>query len=466
MAAGLVQLAKRAFVSLLLALAQQYRVRVTLTRDSADHAVEAAFRSVVKKVHPDKGGAVGDAQRLQQAREEWKAAKAKGPRPGRRPVKAAVLTAGEGEAQSRKSFRIRSSAVLLTYHGIALGAWKAFLAFVRSHLTKWGVGKWCASMERCTSGEPHVHLMVQFHSASDTRVVDSFSFRRSRPNASSTDVCGEGLSRQHLQRSIDRGMFYVFADKIGTVFGSDGLPFTDGIYLPCWVQCEKTYQVLGKWPETLWKQRKVASATYERLLFLCRDGVVSRKRNLDACREHEEGAALKAAVRERAARIRSNPTLYEPFPKIQEAEEWLKLFKVDALRYPILVVLGPSRSGKTEWAKSLFQYPLELKIGTLEFFPETMRQFQRGVHDGLVLDDVRDLHFLVNHQEKLQGKCDCLVEFGSTAGGTCAYHRDLFGVPVVATVNFSTKHLEYLDEHDWLANPGNRVLVTMPSRNS
>ena len=49
MAAGLVQLAKRAFVSLLLALAQQYRVRVTLTRDSADHAVEAAFRSVVKK---------------------------------------------------------------------------------------------------------------------------------------------------------------------------------------------------------------------------------------------------------------------------------------------------------------------------------------------------------------------------------------------------------------------------------
>ena len=124
MAASLAQLAKRAFVSLLLALAQQYRVRVTLSRDSADHVVEAAFRSVVKKVHPDKGGAVGDAQRLQQAREEWKAAKAKGPRPGRRPVTAAaaVLTAGERETQSRKSFRIRSSAVLLTYHGIALGA--------------------------------------------------------------------------------------------------------------------------------------------------------------------------------------------------------------------------------------------------------------------------------------------------------------------------------------------------------
>ena len=37
-----------------------------------------------------------------------------------------------------------------------------------------------------------------------------------------------------------------------------------------------------------------------------------------------------------------------------------------------------------------------------------MRQFQRGVHDGLVLDDVRDLDFLVSHQEKLQGKHDSL----------------------------------------------------------
>ena len=91
-----------------------------------------------------------------------------------------------------------------------------------------------------------------------------------------------------------------------------------------------------------------------------------------------------------------------------------------------------------------------------------MRRFNRSVHDGLVLDDVRDLQFLVDHQEKLQGKYDCLVEFGSTAGGTCAYSVDLFGVPVIATVNMSTKNLAYLEDHDWMGNPGNRVLVTFP----
>ena len=258
-------------------------------------------------------------------------------------------------------------------------------------------------------------------------------------------------------------MFYVFADKIGTIFGSDDKPYTEGNYQPCWTACAKTYQVLGKWPETLWKQRKVTTAVYESLLFLTRDGVISRQRNLIACREQEESAALTEAVEERVRRIRSNPQLYTPFPQVPQAEQWLKLFQVDALRYPIMVVLGPSRSGKTEWAKSLFRMPLELKIGTLDFFPDIMRQFKKGHHDGLVLDDVRDLQFLVDHQEKLQGKYDCLVEFGSTAGGTCAYHRDLFGVPVVATINHSTYNLEHLDSHDWLANPGNRVLVKLDS---
>lgn len=476
MVASVVLLAKRALVSLLVVLARQYHVSVTVQRDSSDKDVEKAFRAVVKKAHPDKGGAVAHAQRLQDAREKWLTAKRKAqagrprkydrqPTSGKpsssRPI-GTLPVSGKQTPRSRL-YLIRSPAVLLTYHGIAERDWQAFVAWVQLHVPGWGVIHWCASMERCVSGQPHVHLMLQFAAASDGRGVELFIFNGARPNACSTDVCGEGLSKKHFQRSVDRGMFYAWADKIGTVFGPENIPCTTGNYLPCWTSCVKTYQVLGKWPETLWKQRKITTEVYEKLLFLTRDGVLSRQRNLQACRDQEEASALRAAVEERVVRICSNPELYKPFPEVLEAQAWLKLFQHDALRYPILIVLGASRTGKTEWAKSLFQRALELKIGTLEFFPETMRQFKRGHHDGLVLDDVRDLQFLVNHQEKLQGKYDCLVEFGSTAGGTCAYHRDLFGVPVVATINFSTKNLHYLEQHDWLANPGNRVLVQLPS---
>ena len=55
------------------------------------------------------------------------------------------------------------------------------------------------------------------------------------------------------------------------------------------------------------------------------------------------------------------------------------------------------------------------------------------------------------------------VEFATTPGGACAYHLDLFAIPVVATINYSTKNRELLNTHDWLGNAGNRVLVERAS---
>jgi len=127
------------------------------------------------------------------------------------------------------------------------------------------------------------------------------------------------------------------------------------------------------------------------------------------------------------------------------------------LRYPLLLVHAPSFSGKTEWALSLFKRPLKLTIGVLGHFPDGMRRFDRDKFDGLVLDDVRDLTFLSDHQEKLQGKYSGPVEFGSSPCGAHAYWRDLFRVPVVVTVNDSTKNLHFLrpGAHDFLGKADN-----------
>ena len=65
--------------------------------------------------------------------------------------------------------------------------------------------------------------------------------------------------------------------------------------------------------------------------------------------------------------------MYQAFPEVPAATAWLETFKQDRIRYPILVVVGPSHSGKTEWANSLFKNALELEIGRLEHFPEKMR---------------------------------------------------------------------------------------------
>ena len=144
-----------------------------------------------------------------------------------------------------------------------------------------------------------------------------------------------------------------------------------------------------------------------------------------------------------------------------EVTAWQKFFKKEVDRYPFLVVFGPSRSRKTEFAKSLFKNPLELKVGTLEHFPEGMRAFQRKKHDAVVLDDVRDFVFLVKHQEKLQGKSDARVEFASTPGGQCSFSKWLHRVPMVVTANNRTKSSHLLDTDDFLGNLDNRVLVRL-----
>ena len=271
-----------------------------------------------------------------------------------------------------------------------------------------------------------------------------------------------GTHRQAWEQ-VKQHHLLVLVDGLG--IGGHGNPCCAGNYLLCWEKRNGvfTYRVLGKWPEDLWKAHKLQHPTYESYLWLCRDNVVSRKRNLDAVRDREERVSLQQTLADRETRIRSNTSLFKPFARVPVAEAWLEQFKNDALRYPILVVHGKSRCGKTEWANSLFKAPLELKIGAMSHFPDGMRQFDRRVHDGIVLDDVRDLAFIVQHQEKLQGKYNRLVEFASTPGGQCAYAKDLYAVPIVCTINDSTEHRELLTEDDWLGNVGNRVLVYFES---
>ena len=69
---------------------------------------------------------------------------------------------------------------------------------------------------------------------------------------------------------------------------------------------------------------------------------------------------------------------------------------------------------------------------------------------------------LIRHQEKIQGKYDYMVEFASTPGGQCAYERDLFAIPIAATISDTTANLHLLDSDGWLSNLGNRVLLKWP----
>jgi hypothetical protein len=477
--ASAVDAAKRELVKLLRSLALVYNLVSSLTRDAPDADVVKFFNQACRKTHPDKGGKLEHQKALNAARDKWEAAAkdAKGTHGGGKRTKPDDPggkrrkpddPAGTLDAQRRAEtgFRFQSLGVLLTYQKFAdTGPWDAFLEFVRGLLEHWGVRFWSATMETNHDGSRHLHLMLQFYKAGE-RNSQTFSFQGVRPNAQPNDLLGEGFCKNKLQLSLDRAFFYVWADRVGTARNDGGDPLVAGNYEPAWTKAKFTYSVAGSFLDKLFKAHKLDFDTYDGYVHLARDGVPYRSRNLQACRERAQQQETEREVQERIKRIRSNPSLYQPFKPVPEALEWLESFKKDAMRFSLLVVHAPSYTGKTEWANSLFKKPFELKIGSAMLFPEKMRAFDRKKFDGLVLDDVRDIAFLNEHQEKLQGKYTGPVEFGSTAGGTCAYWRDLYGVPVVVTVNDTTKNLHWLAQgaHDFCGKRENILYLRFSGR--
>ncbi len=483
------------FLEVVAGLCKKHRLRRKLTKKTCQGDVVNAYKALLLKVHPDKGGDPDDFKRLQGAKERFDAAgNASGgrpaapstspPEPERSPPKAAATDHGgmcaapttmvtshcdscpQCDAE-RRNFRVQCGAALFTYNGLGTWEdWNAFVAFVRADfLKRLLVLYWCATLEACKGGKWHAHLMLQFRKKINTTAA-AFQVNHWKPNIRR---CGVGLlgeplhGGKHAQNMVDRGFFYVFADKLGTVTDDKGAPCVVGNYFPVWVTGARySYAVKGLWPEALWRQRKLGHEKYEEYLVLCRDGFVGRKRALDAIKEAELQAATDAEILANTKRIKA--TLYKPMREFPELLQWLALFAKDApdgMRFPILVLLAPSHCGKTELAMSLFQAPLKVQIGNLNHFPDRMRAFKRGFHDGIVVDDVRDLSFVVQHQEKFQGKYSEPVEFGSSPCGDYAYSRYLYKIPMVVTINFSTSGRELLHEDDFLGNPKNRVLFEL-----
>jgi hypothetical protein len=515
------QNALRQFACVIKAVAKTVNATLPHERLSrcGEKEVLEAYKALLKKAHPDKGGTAEAFRTLFEAKAAWDVAATRdGGRPGRnagsadseppatsppparprdsrkrpapppvqptfkRPAAArsdptrALMTlesttpAGmcvfchDGETSPPEGFMIQSKGVMLTYNGTALqssNTWADFQAWVLAHKKEWHVLYHSATKEKCRNGRDHLHLMLQFHR--EVKMPSkAFMFNGVKPNATPSwkDYCGNGRQKKNPQQGLDRAFFYVWAFKIGTCLNEDGLPCVAGNYAPVWTEERFRYEVQGVWPETLWRKRYLTHDKWKEYIVLCRDRVPARQCNLQRVVQGEEDLDNAAEIAENLFRIRNNPDIYKRFKVFVEVEKWKRAFDKDRLRYPSLLIHGESFTGKTEFAKSLFPNPLCLKVGKLiDMFPEKMRQYNRKFHTHIVLDDLRDVMFLSNFQHVLQGKPDEMVAFAETAGGTCAYEKLLFRTPFVATINNATANLHLLDTNDFLSKPQNIVVL-------
>ena len=185
---------------------------------------------------------------------------------------------------------VNCSAALFTHNGVeGIGEWQAYQDWCRGQF-----GQWCGlyrsqTFEHCRNGRLHGHSMLQFRKKVNLPLT-RFAFHGRMPNArpSWSDYLGENLNRKKAQQSYDRGFFYVWADKLGTCRDAHGALCVAGNYAPVWTDARFRYQVMGEWPETLWKKYQLSHEVYDLYILRSRDNYPRRKRNLDEVRQGEE----------------------------------------------------------------------------------------------------------------------------------------------------------------------------------
>ncbi|CAK0797152.1 unnamed protein product [Prorocentrum cordatum] len=291
----------------------------------------------------------------------------------------------------RKAFRLKSKAFLLTFKSLNFsdGAdlWREFVGRVKGRVQAREASFWSAAMERslhsCNVGRAHLHAHISWQKPGtkgiDHTRTDSWVFKNTRPRV---DVDSEMRGPRHWVKATQRGHFYCSVRKGGAVY-------TDTTYPP------------------LYKQHKLGHDAYLRLSAKLRDG------------HDREQVQLKALP-------------LKPLPP--EIELWKMSYEEVEERYKMLVLHGPSRTGKSCLARALFGTDRTMVVDVQHKDHPDMHGHERHRHLAVLMDEVQSPHFIADNKKLLQAHVDG-ASLGQSATQLYTYEVFLWRTPIILTTN-------------------------------
>ena len=223
-----------------------------------------------------------------------------------------------------------------------------------------------------------------------------------------------------------------------------------------------------EWLVALWMQRKLDHDDYEKMSAEFRDGHGVRLQELAAVRRTERAMAVRDLVRQEAARASAEAPLFA-FHVFPETELFLGYFKptVFAHRRPILVIVGATNLGKSMLAADVMRR-VGLLVGVNDYKEVTVEadealdlsEFCVAQDAVVLLDGVGDAMFLHRHREALQGRAK-ESRGGRSATMMYAYPFTLCRRAVVVTMDMSASNLDAFDEHHWLSDKRNVIVLKL-----
>ena len=331
---------------------------------------------------------------------------------------------------SRKGFRLKSKAFLLTFNSASFTnderLWREFLEWIQSRVRLHKATQWSAAMEKSMhspdSARVHLHVYFSWMGAGakgvDQGSTDDWVFKATRPRV---DCNGEKRGPAFWLKATQRGHFYCSVHKEGAVHTATNYPPWQGAWVPD-----------ASWVVSLYRQHKLGHDAYLRLSARLRDGHDRRKASVEAIRSSEASFNFEE---ERAWARQQLLAKAMPFkPLVAQVEAWRMGYEELEERYRMLVLHGPSRTGKSRLARSLFGLDRTLVVDVQHAQHPDLHGFRRHEHLAILLDEVQDPAFIVNNKKLLQAHVDGAI-LGQSATQMFTYEVFLWRVPIILTTN-------------------------------
>ena len=300
--------------------------------------------------------------------------------------------------------------------------------------------RFSATMEESLQSEDvdrvHIHEQREMCKKLTRAAVDTFQYTTVsdclvKPNCAANYMEAIGSSSDGQSRgrgaayraACDRAHFYVQANKFGTLFVETNWPM------------QTNFRVQAKWFDDLVARGKLSRDQWLQYAYDTTIGFSSRRRNFEALETYEKDKAITADVAELQRQIAERcPKKPWRADLVQEVQGWLEQFAVPNDRATILVLWGPSRSGKTRFAMSdvFGSKPLKVDVGDGQDL--NIQGWDHRTHSHLVLDNVNGSDFIMRWRHVLMGPPEA-VQLGQSQTGMYTYSVFLGRKPVVCSMD-------------------------------
>ena len=151
------------------------------------------------------------------------------------------------------------------------------------------------------------------------------------------------------------------------------------------------------WVVSLWRQHKLSHKAFLELSVKLRDGHDRRKAAVEAVMAAETKIACIEEQKEARKLIALSAKDFKPWPS--QVKEWMLQYQVPQERYKLLVLHGPSCTGKSKMARNLYGEDDTLVVDCQHADHPDLRSFERGKHKAILLDEVSSPAFIVANKK-------------------------------------------------------------------